>query len=258
MGNLIAFLFLFWSGSAFAGEVPVIAMKNPVPVHTFGEVVVGLEKGDQISYQMFPTPKKKAQENGKLFFNGPPGTKYTILVTVVNFGEKPDKPETKGWKERFDTGQVEVTMEGDGGGGGVDIDPLPVPEPVEPVVSDGPVEKAGTTSLVPEFRAAWKKDPVAEQSLLPKLAGLYSAFADETVIAKYTTWGQLEAAMRAEAQRVGVAGKLINTQTAVAGYLTKYLPGAKPDWQNVVITEKARKSAKTAFKNVATALAYIK
>lgn len=137
-------------------------------------------------------------------------------------------------------------------------DDEPEPEPVEPVIGGAVQMPKVGASLVPGFRDAWKKDPAAEKKLLPALAALYSAFAKDEMLAKYATWGELEKAMREEAERVGIAGKLVNTQTAVHKYLVQYLPGGKPDWANVVLTEKGRKSAKAAFKNVSVALAYIK
>lgn len=39
---------------AFAGDVKVTAVENPVSMYSFGEVSVLTEKGDQVAFQVFP------------------------------------------------------------------------------------------------------------------------------------------------------------------------------------------------------------
>lgn len=220
-----------------ADVVPAVA-QNPVPPNSFGEVSVVVEKGDQVAYQIFPTPTKKVQDGGRLFLNGPPGTKYTVLVTVVNFGDD-------GGKKRFDTGQVDVTISGE-------APPLP-PAPPPPDVNPDLIDIFATT-LATQLRNGYKNDPVEEKMLLPGLALVYAKAGRMSETA--ATWGELFEAMSKEAEAQKVAGKLLFTQEAIQTYLVKNLPSKEA--MKLPIDAAGRKTAKNVFNVVATALGKVK
>jgi hypothetical protein len=184
----------------FGGEVEVKVAENPVPQGSFGVVSVKLDKGDQVAFQVFPAPTKREQVDGKLFLNGPTGTKYTVLITVVNFGDG-------GGKKRFDTGSVEVAI-----GGEI------VPPDVEP--------DTNAATLTNKVKAAYKQEVESEKPLIGTFALLYAKYAQEAELSKYATWGDLDAAMRKEIADSGAGGKLIKVQTVVGEFL-KETPTAR-------------------------------
>ncbi len=239
MRKLVAAAVLLFASVAFAGEVQITVPENPVKVNSFAKATVTVEKGDQVSFQVFPTPTKREAVGNTLFLSGPPGTKYTVLVTVVNFGDEPNT------KKRFDTGQVDIKIDGE------KIDP-----DVEPDVDPKPDVEAAT--LTSKLKAAFKLETSDEKPLAPKLRDLYGKYANETELGKYNTYGSLETAMRKDATEYGVAGKLTETQTAVATYLVTKIPGRNPGWESVVIEPKDRKTVRVAFSTISSALEKLK
>lgn len=118
---LIAAIVLVGAG-AWAADVTIAGADKPVPTHSFADLTVKLAEGDRASWTVYPQPVKKVNKgDGNLYLSGPPGAKYQVSVTVVNFDTR-----------RFDTGTVEVVMDGP---------VLPTPKPPDPD-KDDPVPDA--------------------------------------------------------------------------------------------------------------------
>lgn len=120
----------------------------------------------------------------------------------------------------------------------IDVDngekpPLP-PEPVDQLTTD--------------VRAALKLD--ADAALASKLAGVYAIGVKSSDTA--VTWGALFNDMAVQAQKDGVAGRLVTTQKVIQTYLKSNLPwsGASEDQLDYA----GRMKAKTAFGAVIKAL----
>lgn len=243
MIQLVAVLLLM-SGAVRAGEVTITTAENPVKRNSFGKLTVKVEPGDMVAFQVYPTPTKREAIGNHLFVSGPPGVKYTVNVTVVNFGEEKDDSKTKGFKKRFDTGTAELKMDGEDGGGGED--PLPAPD----------TEAATLTS---KLKVAFKTDPADEKHMVTKLRDLYALYTNESEVARYETWGKLNEAMAATAKTYGFTSpKILATQTAVSEWLQDRYPGRQPGWENVVITDEQRASVRKTFGTIATALGKLK
>ena len=212
-------------GAVRADDSVVSVSKNPVPVGGFGIVSVKAENDDQVAFQVFPTPTMLDTNGSKLYLNGPPGKKYTVIVTVFNFNKK-----------KFTQDQIDVAIAGDGA-----IDPV---VPVEP---DAELKK-----LIGSLQDAYKLDPTAEKELIAELSQLYSR-ASKVTLKNAKTWGELFKLMSADAECLKVSGKLMKTQEVVQSYLSGFLP--KSDGS---IDEAGRARARVAFTNVSIALEKVK
>lgn len=120
----------------------------------------------------------------------------------------------------------------------IDVDNGEKPPPPEPV-----------DQLTIDVRAALKAD-VADVSLAPKLAGVYSVGVKSSDTA--ATWGALFNDMATQAQKDGVTEKLVATQKVIQTYLKANLPwsGASED----PLDSAGRVKAKVAFNTVIKAL----
>jgi hypothetical protein len=226
-------LLLLSVGSVWAGEVEVVVKPNPVPSPGYGVVTVKLEKGDSLSFQVFPKPAQRDQKGDTLFIAGTPGVKYTVLITVVNFGEDAKDDTTKGYKKRFDSGEAEISFAGESPN--PDVDP-------------------SAATLTSKVQKAYNEEPETEKYLAPSLAAVYAKAAD--YIDNATSWGDLFSKMEKDAKEQKVNGKLLKVQTEIQTYLLRHLPG-KDAWDKPMVATDRRK-AKDAFATVANAVSKIK
>jgi hypothetical protein len=206
---------------AWAANVPVNGAEKAVPVYQFAELSVKVEKGDQAAWQVYPDPAKLVDKgDGLVYFSGPPGAKYSVFVTVVNFDTR-----------RFDTGKATVHFSGDAPG------PGPAPEDPEAV------------AFLNRLKGAWAVE-AADRQHLPGLIGAYRHGA--ALSASATTWGDLFKGMAAVATANGAAGKLPQVQAVVGAELVKRLPSKASS--DVVLDAAARTLARDTLTRVADSL----
>lgn len=67
--------------------------ENPVGTNSYAAVALtGTEPGDNVAWDVYPEPTVIDDiGDGRLFFNGPQGTKYRVTADVVNFDKKTRK-----------------------------------------------------------------------------------------------------------------------------------------------------------------------
>lgn len=87
--SLVAICLL--SISSYAGEIKVA--ENPVQSSSYAAITYsGIEAGDNVAWDVYPEPVRMDDVGeGRLFFNGPSGTKYRVTADVVNFEKKTRK-----------------------------------------------------------------------------------------------------------------------------------------------------------------------
>lgn len=219
----------------------IVVKEEPVPANSFARVSIKLEKGQTVLWDVYPEPtvveEAKTEDRSFLYFNGPAG-KYKVVATVLT---------VKDGSIVADRQRKNLVL-----GAGPDPD-VPVDPDVPPVPPD-----VGAATLYSKLLAAYKLDPANDRVAAPKLADLYSKYANETELSKYATWDKLEAAMRADAKEYGVAGNLVKVQTAVHDYLVTRIPGRTPESLSAPISPTDRKMAKAAFQAVSVALGKLK
>jgi hypothetical protein len=156
-------LFLLFAFSSvlpcYSADAPIIGAEKPIAKNAFAVLSTKSAEGDVISWQVFPNPVKKEFCGGKLFLSGPPGAKYTVLLTVVNFKA-----------EKLDNGQVELVFEGTAPPT-PPVPPGPGPEP-EPA----PNSRFGMVKVSAEGKVA-ANDPAKAKDLADNARSVASSIA---------------------------------------------------------------------------------
>lgn len=75
--------------AALAVGADIAVQENPVPQHSFAVASIDVAAGDRVLWDIDPKPVKleevKADGKVSVHFNGPPGSSYSVVATVVNF-----------------------------------------------------------------------------------------------------------------------------------------------------------------------------
>lgn len=224
-----------WAGPLQAANVPIMGADKPVPKDSFAELSVLAEKGDKVSWEVFPVPTKLVDKgDGMCYFLGPRNRKYEVRVFVVNFDSK-----------KFDRGSTTVTFERTS-----PDDPDEEPDPdVEP--------DPGAVTFLNKVRAAYRDETDADKkSLLMVFEEMCRRTANSVDLAK--TREDVFLAMTKHGADLKLTGRMKVLQVAVGAELRKRLPwDAGPD-HDQAITDADRKKAKDAFTYVADTLAKVK
>lgn len=137
------------------------------------------------------------QDNGKsIIVQGlKPGIFYIFAYTAID--SMPSEPV-----------EVQITIKGD------------LPTPPDPVVPPAPKDK-----FAADLKEAWnKEDGNTKREQLPKHVNFYKWSAKESRKAELNTVGDLNTAMRLEAKRQSIEGKLPKLSYVIGGYLQEKLP----------------------------------
>lgn len=190
-----------------AGELLISGADKPIPKNSFAELSVAAEPGDSIFWTVIPSPVKKVESGGKVYFSGPPGATYHVEVIVVSYEQK-----------KTTRGNAAVTMEGG------DNPPPPVP-PVPPVPPTPPVPPDNdiVSQLAKDLSVAYRVETDEEKQLLPGLRTVYQK-AVSTFVDSASTYGELFKMMADEAEKQKVTGKLQFTQRLIQFRLVAVLP----------------------------------
>jgi hypothetical protein len=217
---------------ARAANVPIQGADKPIPKDSFAELSVLAEKGDKVSWDVFPVPAKLVDDGaGKCYFLGPRNRKYEVRVYVVNFDTK-----------KFDRGAAVVTFD------------KAVPDEPEP---DPDEEDIGAATFLSKVKAAYRDETDADKTkLVPEFVKLYRRTAESVDSAK--TREDVFLAMTKHGTDLKLTGRLTVLQKAVGAELSRRLPWkAGPD-HDQPITEADRKKAREAMSYVADTLAKLK
>lgn len=213
----IALAALFLAGIvAVLPAADVTVAESPVPANSFAEVTLKLDAGDKVAWNVYPAPVKRVETNdgkeAKVLFNGPSGTDYAVLYTVVNFKT-----------EKLESGSKSVKM-------GLAPQPPPTPPiPPLPPAPPGPQPDPMPTGVVKRFiviedtaqAGAWRGDILSSPAVVAyyKSAGLThrllstkAEFAADDTAAVYiaaTTGKKLPYLFTFDA-----SGKVLSEQTA--------------------------------------------
>lgn len=195
---------------------PTIITEDSVGVVGYAEVRI--EAKGSIIWRITPLPIKKTSIGSVLIFAGLPGKTYEVEALVIDWEAKTTFQDFK--RVKF----AELS----------DPDPPVVPK---------------EDNLVKDIRAAIKSDP--DSSLIPKFVDLYSKVLEEGtgLIDKSTTYGAFEEGMKAEAVKLGLAGKAITYQTVVAKFARDNLP-----WQKSSDTTIDKRLSKQVFSKIKQSL----
>lgn len=159
-----------------------------------------------------------------------PGTYRLFAVTALK-------------EDVSDIAVVQVIIRGD-------TPPGPQPPPTPP-----PPPPPPDTPLVKELRAAFAQDGGSKDHL-GLLQSLYSEASRQDFLAQVSTWKQLHEAMGKAATSMGVKGKLVATQTAIAAELKRN--GIPSAGSSVQLDASRRRLASEQFRLISEALGALK
>ena len=215
-----------------AANVPVQGADKPVPKDSFAELSVLAEKGDKVSWDVYPVPTKLVDDGaGKCYFLGPRNKRYEVRVYVINF-------ETK----KFDRGSATVTFD------------KASPDDEE---DPDPDEDVGATTFLNKVKAAYRDDVDPDKrALLPEFVKLYRRTAESVDSA--ATREDVFTAMTKHGTDLKLSGHLKTVQEVTGKELVKRLPWkAGPDFDQPITAADKRK-AREALTYVADTLAKVK
>lgn len=204
------------------GASDITVAENPVPATSFADVTIKLAPKQSVSWSVYPKPTKMVEDNGTLYFNGPPNV-YEVTASV--FWIEGDIVKIKKVTQSITLGK-----------------PGPTPPPPTPAPSE--FDQAVQT--------AFDKETSPDKAVhVAKLASLYRVAADSTVKDPLIkTYGQLFDTMKAASLKLLPETAIPHVRRVVGDRLNPLAAAAS--------TPVDRDKLAAEFKAVADALSKVK
>lgn len=234
MRTLSAILLLFLAVSSHA-ELKIVGETKVAPYRLVTLTAEGQDAKAGMVWRVYPKVgvDRAKTAKGLLQFVAPPGS-YTVELQTIRLNPAGET----------ETEETEVTVVI---GTTPPTPPVPPVPPQPPVPIDDPLYRAAAAAYLLEIATD-------KATSLKGLASLYRVASDDAYLGKPAKWGELFDAMAAAARTVGVAGKIMGVQAALALELKSQLPTTR----DAAITADGRKKASSLFIRIATILEAIK